>query len=492
MFSKSGSILANLKLQRRQFGTIFMVELWERFAFYAFSALFVLFAISLHFNEKQSFMIFGIFSALAFALPTIGGLISDHILGIKRALGLGAIILVIGYVILGLSHSIQTIYLALGLIAAGNALFKPNPTALISLIYQDTPEKTDSAFTIYYMAINLGSFFSTLFAPLIAKYTNFHVAFWIAAFGMGLSLVNYLFKYNIFSKVSNKRGQERLTLTKSLQTAVAMIVMTGVSIAMLQYSNIAFYIVVGITILCYLYLFFSGFAYKMKERILQWAGIILFIQAIVFFIVYIQMFSSLVTFAKHNLVLSVFGFGISPASIISLNPFWIIVLSPILAKLYLWLDHKKIYSNIFDKYALAMFLCAGAFFSLIIACDHFSIHHKIGIGYMVMYFFLTSMAELFISAIGLAIASKYFPIKKLSFSMGTWLLSAGAGFTLSGKISSYVAQPVHSVTKASVTLPIYVSYFHLFMYTCLSVAILFTLIALVIRKLRHKYQIKFG
>ena len=163
------------QVRRKQFINIFQIEMWERFAYYSFTSLFVLFAISINFSEKQAYMIFGVFSGLAYGLPIIGGYIADKLLGIKRAMIIGATILVVGYLLLGLSQGYHSIMMSLALIALGNCLFKPAPSSLIGMIYNKNAAENKAAFSMYYMAINIGAFLAGIIAPLVAKYFNFHL-----------------------------------------------------------------------------------------------------------------------------------------------------------------------------------------------------------------------------------------------------------------------------------------------------------------------------
>jgi len=476
--------------QKKKFINLFTIEMWERFAFCTFNGLFILFAISTYFSEKSAYLIFGIFMALAYGLPTVGGLIADRLIGIKRTLILGAVTLTIGYLVLALAHNYHTTLIALAIIAIGNALFKPNPSALIGLIYTKNAAETNAAFTMYYMAINIGALIGTAVSPLIAKHTNFNVTFFLACIGMLFALGNFIIKYKSFHDIYNLIGSKPLRLNNVVMTAFILIALLIISYAMLNFNNIAFYIVLLLTIICYGYLLVGGMNHANKvDKIKQSIGVFIFIQALLFFIIYTQMFSTLIVFAKNNVRLSVLGFGLSPASFLALNPFWILVLSPILAKFYVFLNKRNIHSATGDKYALAMFCCALAFFGLIIACWTVSADSKINGAWMVLYFFLTSLAELLISAIGLSVAAQYFPRNKLSFCMGAWLLAQGCGNALAGKLAGFVAMPSTHVIAAQ-SLNLFTKYFYVFALSCLVVVIIFTLTAILFRRISAKHQIK--
>jgi proton-dependent oligopeptide transporter, POT family len=480
-------------LRKKQFQTLFSIEMWERFAFYTFNGLFILFALHTYFTQSSAYLTFGIFMALAYGLPTVGGYLADNLIGIQRALMLGAGLLVTGYLLLALASSYHSILFALSVIAVGNALFKPNPSAMVGLIYKGHLAESHSAFTMYYMSINIGSVIAVVFSPLIAKYTSFSVAFWIAFIGMGFALLNFIRQRKIFSSIHNNVGKLKLEKKNFVVCAVMLIFMVFISYVLLIYRNAAFYIVVLFTIACYLYLLLDSFSLKTKElRIKQVVGVMIFLQATIFFIIYSQMFSTLVIFAKNNINLSLFGFKLSPATFCALNPIWIMLLSPLLSRFYVFQASKNAHSITTDKYAVAMFCCSLAFFVLLFACHEFNVAGKISGIWMVYYYFFTSLAELLISAIGLSVAAHYFPVNKLSFAMGAWLLAQGCGSALSGKIaSSFISFPKH-ITSAVYSISLFYRYFYYFAAICLVLAVIFTAIAIVVRRIAKMQAISFS
>ena len=262
-------------LQRKQFINLFTVELWERFAFYTLNSLFVLFAISTYFSQKSAYLIFGIFMALAYGLPTVGGMLADRWIGIKRTLIVGATVLMLGYLVLAFAHSYTTTLVALAIVAVGNALFKPNPSSLIGLIYRENAAATNAAFTLYYMAINVGSLIATVCSPLIAKHTNFKITFLVACVGMLFALGNFVLRYRLFQEVHNVVGSKPLKSKNAMGAVLVIIAMLVVSYLMLNFNNIAFYIVLVLTIICYGYLAMGAIGYsdkndKIKQLIFLW------------------------------------------------------------------------------------------------------------------------------------------------------------------------------------------------------------------------------
>lgn len=172
---------------------IFFVELWERFGYYGVQGILAVFFVKqLGFSQEQAFITFGAFAALVYGLISIGGYVGDHLLGTKRTMVLGAIVLALGYFMTGLSlHKPDMIFIALGTIAVGNGLFKANPASLLSKCYPPKDPRLDGAFTLFYMSINIGSLLSLSLAPIIADKYGYAVTYNLCGIGLVVALLVY-------------------------------------------------------------------------------------------------------------------------------------------------------------------------------------------------------------------------------------------------------------------------------------------------------------
>ena len=170
---------------------IFFVELWERFGYYGVQGILAVFFVKqLGFSQEQAFITFGAFAALVYGLISIGGYVGDHLLGTKRTLVLGAIVLAIGYFMTGMSLlKPQLIFIALGTIAVGNGLFKANPASLLPKCYPPKDARLDGAFTLFYMSINIGSLLSLSLAPVIAEKFGYAVTYNLCGAGLIIALL---------------------------------------------------------------------------------------------------------------------------------------------------------------------------------------------------------------------------------------------------------------------------------------------------------------
>ncbi len=175
------------------FTTLFLIEMWERFGYYGMTQIIVLFMVQqLGYTDNNANLTFSAFTGIAYAIPALGGWIGDRVLGSKRTAVLGAAILVIGYAMLAIPDQ-RLLFVALAVAAIGGGLFKANPANLISKLYEGESAKIDSAFTMYYMAVNLGATLSQFFTPIIAVVWGWHAGFAFCSAGMALGLCNFFF-----------------------------------------------------------------------------------------------------------------------------------------------------------------------------------------------------------------------------------------------------------------------------------------------------------
>ena len=180
--------------QTRSFSTIFLIELWERFGYYGMASIFILFMVEkIGFADTKANLIWGAFTGLVYAAPAIGGWIGDHVLGTRRTLPIGAAILALGYLMLSVpTDDLRLFYASMGVIVVGNGLFKANAANMVRRIYEGDDAKIDSAFTLYYMAVNIGSTVSMLLTPWIKDQWGWHAGFMVCCGGLVLGMINYV------------------------------------------------------------------------------------------------------------------------------------------------------------------------------------------------------------------------------------------------------------------------------------------------------------
>ena len=165
--------------------TLFFAEMWERFSYYGMRALLTFYMIKgfLGYNDKKAYAVYGAYTALVYMTPYFGGMLADRILGARRAVVLGGLLMAAGHLLMTIENSVA-FFGALGLLIAGNGFFKPNISTMVGGMYPQGSEKKDAGFTIFYMGINLGAAMSPIVCGYVGETYGWHYGFGIATIGM--------------------------------------------------------------------------------------------------------------------------------------------------------------------------------------------------------------------------------------------------------------------------------------------------------------------
>ncbi|MCK5819974.1 MAG: dipeptide/tripeptide permease [Psychromonas sp.] len=467
--------------QPKQFYLIFSIEFWERFGFYGMQAILTVYFVKiLAMPVAKGFLLWGAFVGLVFGTIAIGGWLGDNVIGTKRAITLGAIILTIGYALLGLSAGSShyhgggnMIYLAMGFIAMGNGLFKANPSSLLSKIYKEGDPRLDGAFTMYYMSINIGSFIAMLIVPWVAVKFGYGMAFGVCAIGLIFTVINFVSFLSLMKNIGSKPDLAPLNKLNYLSVVVGTFLMSYLASVLLQhvfYASMMLFAAAATIISLYIK---ETFKCHGLERAKMLVAFVLFIQGIVFFVLYSQMPTSLNFFAINNVQHNIFGITVAPEQFQALNPFWIIIASPLLAIAY----HKL--GNRFSmplKFSMGMVLCAFSFLVLKLSASFANAGGIVNANWLVISYALQSVGELFISGLGLAMMAQLVPKRMTGFGMGMWHLSSAIAAVVAGWVATFTVAP-KGITDPHQTLVIYAKVFGNLGYITAIIAILSILLA---------------
>jgi POT family proton-dependent oligopeptide transporter len=436
-------MLAMLRDQPRPFYMIFLLEIWERFGFYTVQGILVLYFIRyLGMDDKDAYYTFGSFFALVYGMVALGGYLGDNVLGTKRIIVLGLIVLALGYLSLAVVNK-HYVFFSLGLVCVGNGLFKANPANLLSKCYAEGDPKLHGAFTLYYMAINLGAIFALFIGPEVSSRFGYPYAFLASGIGILLGLVNYLLQRRAIAHLNTYADQRNIKLTEWGLMVVGIAGLVCGSALLLQYVLIAKKLLGLIIVLVLVIYFYYMYREQRKFRLRMLLALILMLEAIVFFTLYQQMPTSINLFAVHNVHARLLGLVINPQSFQVLNPFWVLMLSPVLATLYGYLYRKGIVIPIPYKFAAGMTCCAISFFCLY--CARF-IHDDLGMvspWWLIGSYFFQTIGELLVSALGVAMIAELVPQRIAGFVMGMWYLTSSVAGFLGATIATYTALPTN-------------------------------------------------
>ncbi|NCT67157.1 MAG: MFS transporter [Rhodanobacteraceae bacterium] len=451
--------------QTRSFSTIFLIELWERFGYYGMAALLVLFMVQkVGFADAQANLVWGAFTALVYAAPAIGGWIGDNVLGTRRTMPIGAAILALGYLLLAVpSDNLYFLYVSMGVIVVGNGLFKANAANMVRRIYEGDDAKIDSAFTLYYMAVNVGSTASMLLTPWIKDQWGWHAAFAVCCAGMVLGLVNYVLMVRTLIGIGSAPDEQPVRWGRlaavlgvgfALVFAVAFVIQhREIAVACVYLAGLAILGIFG-------WMIATG---ARSERAGLIAALILVAEILLFFIFYQQMSTSLTLFALRNVDWNQTLFGLqlftwSPAQYQALNPIWIMLLSPVLAWTYTHLGKTGRDLPIAAKFALGFVVVAVGFFIFGIS-GATAVDGKVSSWFMIWGYGFYSLGELLVSGLGLAMIARYVPVRMGGFMMGAYFVATGISQYLGSVVANYASIP-ENIADPMESLAIYTRLFN--------------------------------
>ncbi len=452
---------SNSKKSVLPFWVLWTLELWERFGYYGLQAILVVyFTKRLGYSDAYAMLIFGSFSALLYSGPLIGGWIGDSYLGAKRTIFVGACILTVSYILLCMSFDYrfnnffgtnekEVVLYALAGIAIGGGLFKPNPTSLISKMFEKGDPAQDGAMTLYYMAINIGSFVSMIITPVVASKYGYEYAFACSGVGLILGVISYTAFYPKIAQLSTVAGLQKFSFTKVFVVLLGSLIAIVITANILENTKLCTEIVISIALIALVYFFVQLFRQAPHERKRMIVALVLILQGILFFVMYQQMPTSLNFFAINNVDTYFLCFKVYGEQWQVLNPLFIFLVSPILSVFY-----KKVPGTHVTKFCFGMSLCAIAF--LILYIPQFTTTTGIVSGWwLVATYFFQSIGELLISALGLSMVAELFPRKMSGFALGMWALTTMVAGPIGGFVGSLTAPPGGVVYSKAESIVVY-------------------------------------
>ncbi|MDR2623761.1 MAG: oligopeptide:H+ symporter [Methanobrevibacter sp.] len=427
--------------------TLFFTELWERFSYYGMSAIllyYLYYSVSnggLGLDPALSTQIVAIYGSLVYLSGVLGGFVSDRLLGPYKTVLYGGILIMIGHVVLTLAEGVIFLFLALTFIIIGTGLLKPNISTMVGLLYDKNDQRKDSAYTIFYLGINMGSFISPIVVSYLADVYNFHVGFLLAAIGMFSALLIYFLtrKSILKQKLLHpnypliKKDKIKLIYAASIFILFSLMVIYLNFIGYLNVENVIVLISIFICLIIVGYFVMILSSKKMDKMEINnvIAYIPLFVGAVIFFVLFDQTHNVLAWFVDTNVSLG----WILPSWFQSLNPMFIIILTPIFS--WLWSKDDQISDPI--KFVLGLLL-AGISFLILAVVLILAGGAKISSLYLVVVWIILTLGELLISPIGLSLTSKLSPKAFQSQFMSLWFLSTSVSQAICALIVKFYKQ----------------------------------------------------
>jgi POT family proton-dependent oligopeptide transporter len=468
------AVLSKKSLQRKQTGNIAMITFWSQFAAYGLNTVLILFLTNsildhgLGYTQAQAYTFIGVSQATGYLMPLLGGYMADQVLGLRRSILLGSVLLALAYLLIMLSGMTiarygDTLFLmAYAMTPAVGSLLMGTTSAMVSHIYQDEEVKAKSAMTYYYMAINIGALLATMIAPSLLESSYGPLSVLALTFiGKSIAALNFSWKYRLYDNVIQGKDHQKIGQRMVFQSLAYFLSIYGFTLFAFSHVPIAS-ILLGIgCVIGMMWFLQQTLRLQGLSRLKQCIAILLIVEAIIFFIIYNQMNTTLILFAKHNVTNQVFGIRFSPAHYQLLNPLLIILLG-----LYLPVFYQKFPRfSIPYQFAAGTILASGAL--LLLGCAPATGSGMVHAGYIATTYVMITLAELWVSAIGLSMIGLYCDKTMLGFAMGAWYLASSLSNLCSGQLARWVALPIHTISPL-LSLEIYQTYYwHLGLIVCI-------------------------
>ena len=428
---------AGIAGQPRGLSTLFFTEMWERFSYYGMRAILMLFMVAspenggLGFDTAKAAGIYGLYTGSVYFTSIPGGWIADRLLGLRRAVLVGGILIALGHYCLAV-HAMPTFFAGLILIALGTGLLKPNISSIVGQLYRADDPRRDAGFSIFYMGINLGALISPLVCGYLGQKIGWHWGFGAAGVGMTLGLTQYVLG-------GSRLGQAGLPAEPPAGAGAlwAKLALTLVGVGLLLYVVWPYrdWVMLGGTGVLFAWLLKTGGATAVERKRIG-AIIVLFVFAMLFWIGFEQAGSSLTLFADQLTNNSLFGWEFPSSWYQSVEPVFVVTLAPVFAWLWLRLGRHQPTSP--AKFAYALLLLGGSFLLLAFAAHLYERSHvKVSPFWLVALYLLHALGELSLSPVGLSTVTKLAPARIVGLMMGVWFLALSLGNFLAGVVAGF-------------------------------------------------------
>ncbi|TQR82592.1 MFS transporter [Mycobacterium hodleri] len=424
---------------------LFGVELWERFSFYGMLTIlgyYLYYSVTeggLGLPQATATGIVGAYGGLVYLSTVLGGWVADRVLGMERTVFYGGTVVMLGHIALAVLPGLTGVGVGLGLVALGSGALKANASSLLGTLYDKDDARADGGFTLFYLGINLGAFVGPLITGLLQSSVGFHWGFGAAAVGMALGLGQYVaFRRNLGTHgrdVPNPLPRDKVAVYVGALIVVVALVAAVLATGVVKLANLS-QVTTGVIIaasVAYFAVMLRSPKVEAVERTRVRAFIPLFVANAVFWSLFQQIFTVLAVYSDERMNWSIFGWTAPSSWIGSIEPVWIILLSPVFAAMWTKLGNrapttprKFAYGVIGMGVAFLLFLpFAGttgkAVPALLVAA--------------VLAAFAVS--ELMLSPIGLSVTTKLAPQAFRAQMMALYFFSVGLGTSMSGVLAGY-------------------------------------------------------
>jgi len=482
------------KGQPSQLYVLFFAEMWERFSYYGMRALLVLYMTQeFLFSDDLSYTVYGAYTGLVYATPFIGGIIADKILGRKKAVTLGGILMALGHFLMAFPGMIA-FYGALGLLITGNGLFKPNISTMVGELYEEGDPRRDGGFTIFYMGINLGAFLAPLACGWVGENIGWHWGFGLAGVGMVLGQLVFSANGRRMTPYGNPPDPTWLKTPRfaglNPELITYLLVLVSVGLFSFLVSNEAdtpviqtALIILGVIVVGYLLIS----ARERVERQRLMVVLILIVFSSMFWAFFEQAGSSINLFTERNVDRTFGGWEMPTSWGQAFNPFFILLFGIPFATLWVKLAAIGKEPSTPVKFALGILQLGLGFLVLAFGARMGYENGQAFILWLLLGYMLHTTGELCLSPVGLSMVTKLAPVRMVSMVMGAWFLSNAFANYFAGVLARLTSADAGAgdVVDPLATIQIYGEFFQQIGLVAIGVSVLLFALVPVLRKWMH-------
>ena len=431
----------------------FATEMWERFSYYGMRALLILY-LTKHweFTDATSYLIYGAYTSLVYIMPVFGGMLADQILGSKKAVTYGAILLVFGHLGMTVESNEQIFYLSLALIVSGVGFLKPNISTMVGALYEEGDPRRDSGFTIFYMGINIGAFTATLLCGYLGEEIGWAYGFGAAGIGMLLGLFIFLWGQKYLEGLAEPPSNKYMTKVNGISyenwAYISGVVMVLITWFLVQNSQLVGQLLGGFGVIfigAWLLYALLKCAPEERDRLIVVGILILF--SLIFWALFEQAGSSLNILTDRGVDRVIFGWEVPASMFQSLNAGFIFTIAPLFALLWIALAKRNMEPSTPIKFSIGIVLVGLGFLALVYGMNS-SEGLQTGVIWIVLIYLLHTLGELCLSPVGLSSVTKLSPQRIVGFMMGMWFFASAAGNYVASLIAKGTAgDPVLKIAE---------------------------------------------
>lgn len=468
----------------KQLWYLFTVEMWERFCFYGMRGVLTFFMVDqLLLKETAANLQYGAIQAFVYAFTFIGGIFADKILGFRKSLFFGGIVMILGNLLIAFAPK-DMFYYGLAFSIIGTGFFKPNISSMVGELYHEKDPRRDAGYGLFYAGINVGGFFGGILCIYLGKFYSWKLCFLSAAVVMAFGLLTFLFTKKSLGPIGESpllnlpEGKRKFREIAVYVCSLLSIPFIFIMVKNTDYTDYFMYTIGAIAI--------GYFAYEViKTKVISTQKKLIAAFTFIFFYflfnaIYEQSGGSLSLFAKDNLSSNLLGFTVDPNAVNnSSNTLFVIILSPLIGLLWLWMAKKKIEPNTLIKFGIGFLFLSASFYIFYYTKFFANVDGITSLNVFTIAYFVTTIGELCLGPIGMSIITKLSPKKLFGMMMGLWFLASAFGQWAAGKLGAEISESNTGTTLTSKLQSYTEGYYQLAIYALIAGLILIVFTPLI-------------